>query len=256
MLLVTVVDGEITDRATAASVRLIDADPDLARHLDGARFGEAKAALVAKVVTIEPGPWRPPDPDEALRSGYGWLVLDGALLRDATVGRTQFAELTGPGDVLRPWEEEPGLGARAGAQPEAAWTALERTRLAVLDKRVAAVASKWPAVGAAIVDRTLRRSRSLALQVAMCHLRRVRERLLLLFWMLAERWGRVRPDGVIVPLPVTHKILARVVGAHRPSVTLALQRLEAEGRLTREDSGWLLQGESPRELAQMYANVL
>lgn len=244
----------IAGRSRTARIRVLEADPDLARNLDGGELAEAKAEFTAELVVIEPGPWEPPDPDEDLRCGYGWLLLEGALVRDATVGPTHFAELTGPGDVLRPWEEEPGLGVRGEARPKATWTVLEPTRLAVLDRRVAEAAAKWPEVSAAIVDRTLRRSRHLALQVAICHLRRVRDRLLFLFWMLADRWGKVTPEGVVVPLSVTHRMLAQVVGAHRPSVTLALRRLEAERRLSR--SAWVLTGEPPSELAQMYANVL
>ena len=34
-------------------------------------------------------------------------------------------------------------------------------------------------------------------------LRRVEERLMLFFWHVADRWGRVGPEGVTVPLPVT-----------------------------------------------------
>ena len=30
----------------------------------------------------------------------------------------------------------------------------------------------------------------------------------MLLWYLAERWGRVTPDGVIVPLRLTHETLA------------------------------------------------
>ena len=66
---------------------------------------------------------------------------------------------------------------------------------------------------------------------------------MLLFWHLADRWGRVRPDGIVVPLPVTHDVIAQVVGAQRPTVTGALQRLALSGKLRRRpDRTWLLAG--------------
>ena len=75
----------------------------------------------------------------------------------------------------------------------------------------------------------------------MTHLPRAYARLLILFWLLAERWGRVARDGVHVTLPLTHEVLAMLVGAHRPTVTIALQRLTRAGLLTRErPDRWLL----------------
>ena len=82
---------------------------------------------------------------------------------------------------------------------------------------------------------------SLTLIQAVTHLPRVHARLLLLFWVLAERNGRVSPRGVSLRLPVTHDVLAMLVGALRPTVTLALQRLKGADLLIRERSDqWLL----------------
>lgn len=50
----------------------------------------------------------------------------------------------------------------------------------------------------------------------------------------------MRPDGVYVDLDVSHRTLGAMVGAQRPTVTLALQELAAERRLRRVDGGWLL----------------
>jgi len=62
-------------------------------------------------------------------------------------------------------------------------------------------------------------------------------------WVVAAigRWGRVTPDGVVVPLELTHAALARVLGAARPTVTLAIRELERAGCLARRADGrWLL----------------
>jgi len=46
---------------------------------------------------------------------------------------------------------------------------------------------------------------------------------------------------VHITLPLTHETLAMLVGAHRPPVTLALQRLSRAGLLMRErPDRWLL----------------
>jgi DNA-binding FadR family transcriptional regulator len=44
-------------------------------------------------------------------------------------------------------------------------------------------------------------------------------------------------------LPLTHRMLGRLIGARRPSVTSALQRLDREGLVTRtRDGAWVLRG--------------
>ena len=93
---------------------------------------------------------------------------------------------------------------------------------------------------ARLLGRAVRRSRWLAFSLAINHRNRVEERLLLLFWQLAHRWGTVRHDGVLVPLPLTHEMLAMLVGARRPTVTTALGVLKAEGQLRREGLGGLV----------------
>ena len=97
-----------------------------------------------------------------------------------------------------------------------------------------------------------RRVHSLALHLAVCHMRRVDTRLLVILWHLADRWGRVEPDGVHVPLRLTHQSLGRLVGAQRPSVTTALKQLgETDQVMRREDGTWLLTGEPPDALERL-----
>jgi CRP/FNR family transcriptional regulator, cyclic AMP receptor protein len=62
----------------------------------------------------------------------------------------------------------------------------------------------------------------------------VETRLLVEFWHLAERWGRVGPTGITITLPLTHEMIGELVGATRPSVTTGLGRLAARGLLVRE----------------------
>ena len=74
-------------------------------------------------------------------------------------------------------------------------------------------------------------------------------RLVLLFWQLAERWGRVGPEGVTVPLPLTHHTLGRLIRAQRPSVTASLRHLAERRLIEREGAGaWLLRGDLSHQL--------
>lgn len=60
---------------------------------------------------------------------------------------------------------------------------------------------------------------------------RVERRLLLKIQQLAERFGRVTPDGVRLDLRLTHQQLGEMVGAVRESVTIALRSLADQGVL-------------------------
>jgi CRP-like cAMP-binding protein len=125
----------------------------------------------------------------------------------------------------------------------------QEARLAVLDEDFVRRVSPWPSVGSALMVRAIRRARSLAFQAAMLENPRVDVRLMLLFWHLADRWGRVGPDGVAVPIDITHKMLGRLVRAQRPSVTAGLHGLARRGMLTRRaDGAWLLQGDADEQL--------
>jgi CRP-like cAMP-binding protein len=84
--------------------------------------------------------------------------------------------------------------------------------------------------------------------MAIVHHARVDVRLRMLFWHLASRFGRVRGDGVFVPLRLTHALLAELVAARRPTVTSALSALAKEGSVRSLDDGWLLSGDPPGEL--------
>jgi CRP/FNR family cyclic AMP-dependent transcriptional regulator len=99
--------------------------------------------------------------------------------------------------------------------------------VAVLDSRFAAQTARWPALTWRLFDRHTQHTERLMARLSLVHRQRVEERLLLVLWEVAERWGKVTPDGVLVPIPLRHHQLAALVASLRPSVTLALQRLAA-----------------------------
>lgn len=226
-----------------AFVRVLEEDPELAAGLDPTSVQLATRHAIAAVELAPPGPWEPTFPADGGAGSLGLLVLDGLLMRDVAIAQATCTELIGRGDVLRPWDWERDV---LTIKPTITWTALQPVRLAVLDRRIAAVMGRWPELIGAVVARAVRRSFELATNQATSHLTRVDARLELLFWGLADRWGRVGPDGVVLELPLTHQVLGRLVGAQRPSVTTALSDLARRGVIARrEDGAWILRGDPP-----------
>jgi CRP/FNR family cyclic AMP-dependent transcriptional regulator len=223
---------------------LLEADPDLSGDLGGDRYREALRRLAVAVLPLRRGPWFPSRTGVAGgEPPFGMLVLEGLLVREATVGDHPCAELLGPGDLLRPWDYADGAGESVAS--DSSWTVLEPMRVAILDDRFARVACRWPQLMAGLVSRTLRRSRWMTIMLGISNLTRVDQRVVAIMWHLADRWGHVTPDGVVVPVPLTHEMIGRLVGAHRPSVTSALGELNRDGVLERRDDGWLLRREPP-----------
>jgi CRP-like cAMP-binding protein len=121
--------------------------------------------------------------------------------------------------------------------------------MAVLDHQLVMQMNPWPQLGLELFSRGTRRAHGLAVALAISHHPRVDDRLLLTLWHIAERWGRVRPDGIAIPLPLSHERLAVLVGAHRPAVTTAMGELVRSGALSRgNDRFWVLHGTPPDEL--------
>lgn len=230
--------------STDAGVLLLDADPDLGAALSAEEFAVARRHLRARVRVLEPGAWEPEPADSA--RDLGLLVLDGVLARDVSVRDRCCAELVGAGDVLRPWDQADATF--ASVRHDFRWDVLREARVAVLDARVAAVLAGWPCVVSGLLARSLRRVRAMGLQYALTQVHGVDVRLHLVLWHLADRWGRMTPDGVVLALPLTHDLLGRMIGARRPSVTSALQRLDRDAVVQRGDDGtWLLRG-TPEEI--------
>src|SRR3954462_8945968 len=224
-------------------VRVADADPDL---FAGIADPNARAASVAETVRFERGSWRTGLDDQDPRGHFGLLLLEGILIRRVRFGRRPVLELVGPGDVLRPWV---GLGENSALYQDSQWRVHERTDLAVLDRRFAARVAQWPEIAAALMDRYIRRARLLSLHLSIAQLPRLRDGLTALFWYLADRWGRVTSDGIVIDVPLTHELLAGLVGARRPAVTTTLGELQRTGEISRrEDGRWVVHGEPPAEL--------
>ena len=232
------------DRNRVERVAVLMADVELAERLEGARRTRAEALSVARVLRRPAGVWDAKQDAAHGRDGLGLLVVEGTLVRRVGMAGRHGAELLSAGDLLQPAEHD---GEAATVPFEATWRILSPARLAVLDLAWMARMAPFPEVLAEITRRVMRRSRRLASLQAIAQHHRLEDRLRLLFWDLADRYGRVRPDGVRLELALTHDLIAQLVGAHRPSVSAALARLEQAGHIRREGRRWVLLG-SPLEL--------
>jgi len=224
---------------------VLDFDAGLAAVVSAEQLPAARQATAAAVVRVPAGPWQVAQNADRARGGYGLLLVEGLLIRRVGVEGRFGAELLGPGDLLRPWQRDGDAEEGGTLQLHWTWRVAAPARLAVLDARWTARAAAFPQLGAELAGRALARSLRLVVGMAVAQQPRLDVRLWMLFWGLADRWGRVRPDGVHVELPLTHEILSHLAGARRPSVSAALTRLAADGRLRREGQRWILAGEPP-----------
>lgn len=221
-------------------VQLLEADPDLAEHMPEDARRQATELIRARVFRVPKGAWQPPEIDHG---ATGLLVVRGLVIRTLRLGTATSTEIVGPSDIIRPWESDliPVL-----IPTLTDWRVLEETHVALLDGRVTALIGRYPELQAAIGGRLLRRSRSLAVLMAAQHFIRVEDRLLATLWHLASMWGRVTPQGTVVPFRLTHEMLANIIGAQRPTTTTAVRSLIEQGRLLRDESRcYILVGEPP-----------
>jgi CRP/FNR family cyclic AMP-dependent transcriptional regulator len=233
--------------SVCAVVRLLEADPDLGEGLAPEERAAATRVIAVPTFALEPGPWDPRAHLGRAQPAIGLLLLEGVLTRDIVFAGRSTTELIGAGDVLRPWDDD----VQFDPLPfRSSWHVQLPARMAVLDARVAAAAGRWPALAGALAARHVRRARGLAFQRAIGQLPRVEDRVLVLLWALAERWGRVGPAGVRLRLDLPHRTIATLVGARRPSVTSGLTALARAGLVERTPGGWLLHGDPAVVLAE------
>jgi CRP-like cAMP-binding protein len=159
--------------------------------------------------------------------------------------------LIGAGDVLRPWQREPESSTPLPVSSD--WSVVEPVHVALLDEDFTPCLAHYPELAAGLVARAVQRSRNLVVNIAIIHQARVDVRLHMLLWHLAARWGRVRSDGTVLPLRLTHSVLADLVAARRPTVTSALSELSRRGLVRFSQDVWVLSGSPPLELGNRVA---
>jgi CRP-like cAMP-binding protein len=234
-------------QATARISHVLREDPDLLEAIPFAEREQAIDTCIAPVARIRRGRWTGEWAD-LTENAIGLLVLQGLLVRRVGIDGRFGAELLGQGDMLRPWQRE---DAQPTIPQTTGWRVLEPTRVATLDDRVAHRFARYPELTGRLVGRALERSRTLAVNMAIVHQPRVEVRLHMLLWHLADRWGRVRRDGIVVPMRLTHSVLADLVAARRPTVSTSLAELAKRRLVWAEGDEWLLAGDPPTELLEL-----
>lgn len=233
-------------------IGLLEADPDLGAELTAEELTEARHIILPRAV-LDPGPWCIEQLDQATGvtgEVRAFLVIAGVVTADLALADYVCTRLISTGElVLLEGSHLDSLPVRSG------WSILQRAELAILDDRLLTIAVRWPKLLAAILRRAAQQIRQALLQQAISQLPRVDDRLLALFWSIADRHGVVRPDGIWIPLQITHATLAQMVGARRPTVSLGLKSLEARGVIARQDKGWTIVQSSLHEFLPLRVAV-
>lgn len=214
-------------------IRLLEVDPDLGRFLSDEELSDARRVAVAVLAV-----GREKDSlEDRLKEhrAFAALLIDGMVLEQVQVGDQLGMRLLGPGDIVSPTGGAPSM-----LVGESSRHAVAGTHLALLGAEFLLAARRWPGLIRGIHLRSVQQAERLATQLVVCQLPRVDQRLLALMWLLAESWGRVTPAGTMLPLKLTHDALGALIGARRPTVTLALRDLSERGAIVRQDRGWLL----------------
>ena len=190
----------------------------------------------------------------ALVGTGGFLMLDGLVVCRLALAGTVSIEPLGPGDVVLPPTTEVDSGSLPSTQT---WTAAGPVRVAILPDALPAILARSPGLAMGFLERAQRRTERARVLHAIATVTRVDVRILALLWHLAGRWGRVTTEGVMLRAPLTHRLLAELIGARRPTVTTALGELERAGALSRRSGDvWLLHGSPPRTTAEGGTGVL
>jgi CRP/FNR family transcriptional regulator, cyclic AMP receptor protein len=220
-------------------VSLLDAHSELREAIDMADRNRASRALLAGGYRFTAGPV------DIAAAGWPYttftlLLLHGSLVHETRAATGRMIAFLSHGDVLMPFGPDPH---RLPAQTKL--TATEDVLVAALDQRFMRAAAVWPQLMIVIQRRLAAQQHRLAVHGAICQLPRVEQRLIALMWHLADRFGKVTRDGIVITHPLNHQTLADLVGARRPTVSLALKALRERDQLLRHaDRTWLLRHSS------------
>lgn len=219
--------------SSVSTIRLFEAEPDLARYLSPEDRAQA-AQVRLPVIEIPAGPVKV----QALlqhAGAFAGLITHGMVLQSLRLGEHAGLRLVGPGDILSR-SEAPG----SMLVLDTDCRATVHTRIALFGRDLLLAGRRWPWLIAGLHGRMAEQAERLTTQLMICQLPRVDDRLLAMMWLLAESWGQVTPSGTVVPIELTHSALGGLIGARRPTVTLALSELTERGAIIRQADGWLL----------------
>ncbi len=220
---------------------LLRCDADLRAALNPADVRLAERATLARGFAVEDESWLPPA--DAPEPGLA-ILIDGTIIQEVSLGDRSSAQLLGPGAILHDLSDHSSLAGQM------TWTSVGPSTVAVLDERFTTAARYWPALWTVIHRRLVDQLKTAARWNAVTSMPRAEDRVLAVFWLIADRWGIRCPDGISIRMALTHDLIGRMAAARRPTTSLALATLAAEGLLTcrsgRRD--WLLAPDSQRLL--------
>ena len=228
-------DGE-RSREGGDAVSLLSAVPEMRAAVPEEERQLAERVLVAPVVSA-----RDENLAEVLASvsgAFDFLIVEGMVLKETSLGGRSALEVLGPADVLAP----PLTAVRQiESRAISRYHAHGPVTLAALEAHFRQAARRWPALADVLHDLLARQTHRASMHMTMLHLSHVQDRVVALLTDLAERFGHVTTDGVVMDLGLSHELIGSLVASRRPTVTLALGQLESAGRLTRLDGdGWRL----------------
>jgi hypothetical protein len=230
---------------------LLEVAPWLGADLEKRDFSVVARHLIVARLEYEPGPWEPP-----AEPAVGLLIIRGRIARNLCVDDVPAhgIEILGEGDLLRPWTFR---GETASIPSRVEWYVMAPLEVAVLDANYLNAVARWPALAVSLLDLAVERTRTLAYFLTARQVTRLEGRVLLTLWHLADRWGHVTPEGVVLTLPkLTHEMIARMVAARRPSVTSGIRKLRELGLVVVQRGGtWVLHGDPIESLHAVANNV-
>ena len=193
----------------------------------------AGTRLVAPAVQPPPGVL---DPAALAGDAFALLLVEGVVQSDVSFGGRTVTETLVPGDLLLPARpRSDGLDSHRVVSADD-WCTLAR-----LDAHFLLAAARFPALMRELYRRLSDQEHRIAVNGAIGQLPRTDDRIVASLRQLAYRLGVEEEEGTVLHLPMTHATIGRMVGASRPTVSLALTRLAEDGCLRRRpDGAWLL----------------
>jgi CRP/FNR family transcriptional regulator, cyclic AMP receptor protein len=236
---------DVTAGGSPSTIALLRVDDRLREAIAPGERAFAERVLIVPRCDLAAGPWSPQAFGGDSARPFAALLVRGVVTHETVLAGRSSATLLGPGDLFRPWHSSD-----SSLPCDERWTAGAGATIAVLDERFVTTTRRWPSLSTVVYDRFAEQLEAAAVRAAIVALPRVEERILALFWHLADRWGKVRSDGVVVRLKLTHALIGCLVGAQRPTVSLALQALADAEVLWRGEAGaWILAHDSRATLA-------
>jgi CRP-like cAMP-binding protein len=191
---------------------------------------DGAAEVLARGPTVEIEPGKPYFP-ASFSAAVLLVVEEGFVVVRATLPGMSRSVITceaGAGRILVPPTSEEAL------------FALETSRLTAISAEALDQLVSIPAVAQSVVRQmssTLgQKQEAIANFAATRHLERVQRKLL----QLARSYGHVVRDGIRIDFPISHALLAEMVGSSRETVTRALEELRSLGFVARSGSTYRL----------------